>query len=165
MSTGYGPEANGLICGFLFAEDGTGRAIGLAEAVEWAEGSAQAGPRGFVWLHFSLTDASANRWMQSHLPLVPECFEAMREGSRSTRLEDAQQSLIAVVNDVAHEFSFDSSQIATLWASVGDRLMVSARISPLRSIDRLRQAVIAEARFASPVALHKHLLNDQGDGA
>ena len=56
---------------------------------------------------------------------MPEFFEALREGSRSTRIEDASDHLIAVVNDVAYEFSFEPSEIASLWMTVSARVAVS----------------------------------------
>ena len=71
--------------------------------------------------------------------------------------------MIAVVNDVAYEFAFDPSEIATLWMSVSARVAVSARSHPLRSIDRLREAVKQGVCFGSSVDLLNHLLNDQGD--
>ena len=49
--------------------------------------------------------------------------------------------LVAVVNDVHYDFAFEPTDISTLWLSVGPRLVVSARLQPLRSIDRLRNAV------------------------
>lgn len=158
----YGVHKHGQICGFRFSPGAGGQSIALDEAVEWlrANDSLQG---SFVWLHFDLTDASALSWMQSNLPLVPEFYEALREGSRSTRIEDAQSNLVAVINDVAYEFAFDPSEIATLWMHVSPRLAVSARAHPLKSIDRLRESVRQGARFDSTVALLNHLMNDQGD--
>ena len=95
--------------------------------------------------------------------MVPEFFEALREGSRSTRIEDASDTLVAVVNDVAYQFSFDPSEIETLWLNVGPRLALTARIHPLRSIDRLREAVRNGCRFESSPAFLNHLMHDQGD--
>jgi len=68
-----------------------------------------------------------------------------------------------VVNDVAYEFAFDPSEIATLWVHAGPRLAITARVHPLRSIDRLRNAVVGGCRFDSSVAFLSHLLHDQGD--
>lgn len=161
MATTYGAHPHGLLCGFLFTPGASGRAIGLAEAVDWLRQELPG--EGFVWLHFDLADASARQWMQGHLALPAEFFEALDQGSRSTRIEDAQGELVAVVNDVAYEFSFDPSEIATLWMNVNRRVAVSARVHPLRTIDRLRQAVKDGVRFESPVALLNHLMNDQGD--
>jgi len=163
MAYTFAVEDRALICGFLFTHQGQGRAIELGEALQWLAKSPSETPGEFIWLHFNLTDTASEKWMQSHLDLPPEFFDALREGSRSTRIEDAADNLIAVVNDVAFEFSFDPSEIASLWVNVNPRVAVSARVHPLRSIDRLRQAVRDGALFGSSVALLNHLMQDQGD--
>jgi zinc transporter len=163
MTPSYGSGQHGLICGYVFAGAEGGRAIELDEALRWLQARRQAEHGGFLWLHFNLADASAERWIQANLSPPSEFFEALHAGSRSTRIEQAQDSLIAVVNDVAYEFSFDPSEIKTLWLAVDPRVAISARVHPLRSIDRLRQAVKDGCRFDSTVALLNHLLNDQGD--
>lgn len=163
MTSSYGALQHGLLCAFRFTATACGQPISLSEAVEWLHAPPSGDSRDFIWLHFDLTDASAQSWMQSNLAVPPEFFEALREGSRSTRIEDAQDQLVAVVNDVAYEFAFDPSEIATLWMSVNERVAVSARAHPLRSIDRLREAVKQGARFNSSVDLLNHLMKDQGD--
>ena len=95
---GYGSEQHGLLCGYLFEPASDGRPVGLADALAWLN---KEGAPGFVWLHFNLADASAKNWIQTHLALAPEFFEALLAGSRSTRIEHARDTLIAVVNDVA----------------------------------------------------------------
>ncbi len=157
----YGSDRHGLLCGFLFTPEAAGQPLTLEQALDWLARPPADG--GFVWLHFNLADAGAETWLRTHLTLAPEFFEALREGSRSTRIEDAADHLVAVVNDVAYEFSFEPSEIASLWLTVSERLAISARTQPLRSVDRLRQAVREGCRFASPVALLNHLLHDQGD--
>jgi zinc transporter len=162
MFVAYGAQAHGLICGYRFTPAAGGQPITLDEALELL--AAPAGEAAqFVRLHFDLTDSSAQTWMHRHLSLSEEFFDALRLGSRSTRIEDAQDNLVAVVNDVAYEFAFDPSEIATLWMSVSPRIAVSARKHPLRSIDRLREAVNGGARFDSTVDLLNHLMRDQGD--
>ena len=158
----YGSDRDGLICGFLFEPGCAGRPLALPEAVRWL-GQPQEPAAGFIWLHFNLADAHSEPWMRSHLQLPDEFFEALQTGSRSTRIEDASDTLIAVVNDVAYEFSFDPSDIATLWAAATPRVVVSGRRHPLRSIDRLRLAVREGCRFSSSVDLLNHLMRDQGD--
>jgi zinc transporter len=168
MDLNFGSEKNGLICGFLFGAGGVGTAIDLDRALHWLQAGANPSPsdpegNGFIWLHFNLGDAAAEGWIAQHLDLVPEFFEALHEGSRSTRIEDAQDTLIAVINDVAYEFAFDPSEIETLWVSVGPRMAISARIHPLKSIDRLRQAVKTGHHFRSSVDFLNRLMHDQGD--
>ncbi len=157
----YGSDQHGLICGYFFSVGGSGRDIGLDAAQRWLQSDQR--NDGFLWLHFNLADASAERWIETNLEPPPEFFETLRIGSRSTRIEHAEGKLIAVVNDVAYEFSFDASEIETLWLSLDQRVVISARVHPLRSIDRLRQAVKQGGQFASTMALLNHLLHDQGD--
>ncbi len=163
MLLSHGARQHGLLCGYLFSHSEGGRPIDLDEAVAWLATTPAAGDKAFIWLHFDLADASAQRWMQTHLSLAPEFFESLRQGSRSTRIEDAQDNLIAVVNDVAYDFAFDPSEIASLWMSVTRRFAVSARLHPLRSIDRLRESVKAGTKFSSSMDLLNQLMRDQGD--
>jgi len=158
----YGSDRDGLICGYIFQPGLAGRPINLPEAIAWLGGSADGG--AFVWLHFNLNDVHSEPWLREHLSLPAEFYEALATGSRSTRIEDAADDLIAVVNDVAYEFSFDPSEIATLWVTLSPRVLLSARRHPLRSVDRLRLAVREGCPFASTVALLNHLMRDQGDG-
>jgi zinc transporter len=71
--------------------------------------------------------------------------------------------LVAVLNDVLYDFSFDAEETSTLWVSVDRRTLVSARTKPLRSIDKLRVAVKSGEEFRTPVELLVHLLRDQAD--
>ena len=162
-ATPYGSDPNGLICGYLFEPGVAGRALDLLAARDWLALHPAPSEGAFLWLHFNLADATAEAWIRSHLGVVPAFFDALREGSRSTRIEDANDTLVAVINDVAFEFTFDPSDIETLWIAVGPRLALSARIHPLRSIDRLREAVKQGLRFDSSVAFLNRLMQDQGD--
>jgi zinc transporter len=159
----YGADASGLICGFRFGQAGQGVAVDADQALQWLNGDAAAAQPGFVWLHFNLAHAAAEKWMREHVTLSDQFYESLREGSRSTRVELDDDMLVAVVNDVHYDFAFEPSDISTLWLSVGPRLVVSARLQPLRSIDRLRDAVKRGARMNSTVELLVHLMHDQGD--
>ena len=138
-------------------------ALGAAEVLRYLHGEGADARHGFVWLHFNLAHAAAQKWMREHLSLSDQCYESLRDGSRSTRVELDDDTLVAVVNDVHYDFAFEPSDISTLWLSVGQRLVVSARLQPLRSIDRLRDAVKRGARLNSSVELLVHLMHDQGD--
>ena len=159
----YGSDKNGLVFGYHFEESGTVAPIQLPEAVAWLHNEQEKGRGDFLWLHFSLADATAEAWIKKHLDVVPEFFEALHEGSRSTRLEVASDNLIAVINDLEYEFDFDPSEIATLWLSVSSHLAVSARARPLRSIERMHAAIKSGSHLGSSVAFLNTLLHQQGD--
>jgi zinc transporter len=157
----YGSDASGLICGFQFGADGSGLPIGSEQALTWLAGGPSA--PGFVWLHFNLAHSATERWLREHLTLSDVFHESLRDGSRSTRVELDDDMLVAVVNDVHYDFAFEPSDISTLWLSVSSRLVVSVRLQPLRSIDRLRDAVKRGTTLHSSVELLVHLMHDQGD--
>lgn len=165
MTPAYGADASGLICGFRFGADGQGAALSAEEALSGLQ-QAQASPApqtaGFVWLHFNLSQSATEKWLREHVTLSDQFFESLRD-SRSTRVELDDDTLVAVVNDVHYDFTFEPSDISTLWLSVAPNLVVSARLQPLRSIDRLRDAVKKGARLNSPVELLVHLMHEQGD--
>jgi zinc transporter len=163
MDITYGADRTGLLCGYRFENGAPGVPVDLMEAAAWLQSEAPKGKTDFVWLHFNLSDAAAEASIRKHLKAVPEFFEALHEGSRSTRIEDAHDTLIAVVNDVAYEFAFDPAEMSSLWLNVAPHMALSARSHPLRTIDRLRDAIKNGKPLASSVSFLNHLLREQGD--
>ena len=159
----YGSDSSGLICSYLFAPEQAGQAIDSAGAKRWLEAAGNARSHEFIWLHFSLSNVNSTRWLGENMALPEEYFATMREGTGSTRIERAEDCLIAVINDVVYEFSYDASQTATLWMCVHHNFVVSARLHPLRSVDRLQGSIKAGEQIDSPVFLLAHLLRDQAD--
>lgn len=159
----YGSDLSGLICAYVFEPNQQGQTLHTKEALQWLQTHSEKGSDAFIWLHFNLSNVSAEKWLQQNLELPEEFYEALHEGSRSTRIELADHHLIAVVNDVLHDFAYEASDISTLWLSVSSHIMVSARRKPLQSVDRLRNAVNLGEVFHSPTELLTHLLRDQAD--
>jgi zinc transporter len=168
-SATYGSDDAGLICGYLFDAGAPepARAVDSAEAAAWLASAADipSGTEGgpYMWLHSNLSHAQAERWLARHAHLSDVFFETLKDGLHSTRIERADDSLIAVINDVHFEFSFEPSDISTLWIHVGPRLVVTARTKPLRSVDALRTAVKAGDAPRSTTELLEHLLRAQAD--
>ena len=161
ISKTYGADQVGLISGFRFTPGLRGEAIGSDEALGFLHGKQEA--EGFVWLHFNLAHAACERWIRSNLPLPEDFAEMLHAGAGSTRIEPVGGMLLAVINDVALGFGVMTSDVATLWVAAGARLLVTARVRPLRSVDRLRAAVKAGEVFPSARALLFHLMQDQAD--
>jgi zinc transporter len=116
-----------------------------------------------LWLHFSLSNTAADRWLRKSLSLPDAFYESLGENIGSTRLEQAGDTLVAVIHDVMFDTSFDSSSVSTVTLAVTPRMVVSARVRPLRSVDRLRAAVRAGQVFRSSAELLSHLLRDQAE--
>jgi zinc transporter len=159
----YGSDATGLICGFLFTPGEPGRPVESDEAIAWLN-TRDRRPRGdFLWLHLSLANVQAEKWIREHVDVPEHYFETIREGPGSTRIDQEDDWLVAVINDVIYEFSYDASQIANMWMCVNHDVVISMRLQALRSVDKLRLAVKHGETFDSSVGLLAHLLRDQAD--
>ena len=156
----YGSDKAGLVCAYLFTPDHPARAIDADEAAERLS-AGEGSPLEFLWLHFSLTNAATEHWLRRHVPLPDVFYELARERS-STRVEAVDEALLGVINDVQF-FAAEASSASTVSLYVARRLMVSARTTQLRAIDRLRASVKAGEHFRSPAELMAHLLRDQAD--
>jgi len=154
----YGSDRAGLVCAYVFQAMGLGTPVNADEAVAWLGAADQS---GFIWLHFNLANAASERWLRQHLDL-PRDFHELIGHSTSTRVEASGDALLGVLNDVTF-FAFESSTASTVTLYVDRRMLVSARTTPLKSVDRLRAAVKAGEPFRSPCILLAHLLHDQAE--
>src|SRR5215468_10464499 len=158
----YGADEAGLVYGYLFSPGVCGGTVASEQASAWLQDPSIRQTGEFMWLHFNAAHISTEKWLRGHLDLPEAFFEALHEGSRSTRIEQADGTLVAVLNDVIYDFAHvESLQVSTLWLSVDATKLISVRRQPLRSVDRLRTAVKAGECFPSAVALVVHLLRDQ----
>ncbi len=154
---------SGLVWGYCLDRKGGATPLDPPALASFLTRHQQGTEQSLLWLHFNLSQAATERWLRDHAALPPEFFEALHLGSRSTRVELVDDGLIAVVNDVLHGFSFDPSEISTLWMYVTPAIVISARRKPLKSVDRLRHSVHNGARVTSTVELLTRLLRDQAD--
>jgi zinc transporter len=156
----YGSDKAGMVCGYVFRPGEPGRDLdpdGAARRLAAPAGESDA----FLWLHFNLANTASLRWIDQHL-MLPDAFREATAANSSTRVELADDVLLAVLNDVLF-YAFDASSASTLTICVDPRVLVSARLTPLRSIDRLRASVRRGETFRSPVELLAHLLRDQAE--
>lgn len=143
----WGSDESGLIVGYLFESGRASEPIDSKAAALLLEESRRTpehnGARPLLWLHFNMANSGAIRWLHRYATLSPSFFEALQNKMRSTRVERDENWLVAVVNDVHFDFSFDSSDISTLWINLDSELVVTARHMPLRSVDQLRTRIKA----------------------
>jgi zinc transporter len=94
----YGSDRAGLVCAYLFTPGHPARSIDSDEAADRLADDEDK-PPGFLWLHFSLTNAATEQWLRRHVALPEAFYESARESS-STRVEAVDDALLGVVNDV-----------------------------------------------------------------
>ncbi len=159
----WGADESGLIAGFRFSATGVASPVASEDAADVLQALRSGTRDGIVWLHFNLAHSGTLRWLRRHGGLSAAFFEALDDRLRSTRVERDENSLVAVLNDVHFDFSFEPSEISTLWMSVDQSLVVTARHQPLRSVDQLRSRVRAGEPIRSTVELLERLLRAQAD--
>jgi zinc transporter len=163
--TQYGSDEAGLVCAYAFDPGAPGRPLAADEALELAGACARAEHAGpFLWLHFNVSNAAAERWLREHFELPDAFYESLHGASPSTRVEQSADTLLAVLNDVLFDFAYDASHVSSVSLCVTRGLLVSARRKPLSSIDRLRADIKSGATFRSPAHVLAHLLHLQADG-
>ena len=159
LDASYGADEHGLVWAYRFADGAAGQPADRAQvAASLGAGDA---PATFLWLHFSLSHAGSERWMREHLSLPEAFYESLHAELGSTRLELDDDALIASIHDVLFDAALEGSDVGTTTLCVDRRILVSARLRPLRSIEQLRAAVRAGKAFRSPIELLAHLLQDQ----
>ena len=159
IEAAYGSDKCGLVWAYRFAPGQV--AIELqSEAVEQFLTSPSR-EEEFLWLHLSLSNTAAERWMRNRLQLPETFYESFHEQISSTRVDQEGSALTAVLHDVLFDSTLDTSNVSTVNLCVGKKLLVSARLRPLRSVDRLRAAIRQGTTFQSSIALFSHLLRDQ----
>lgn len=157
----YGSDEAGLLCGYMFRPGEISREIGSAAACDLIAGERSADVDAFVWLHFNLANKAAERWLTQRLRL-PEAFYSILDHPTSTRIELADSAIVAVINDVTL-FGLGAATVSPMALCLDSRMLVSARQTPLRSVNRLRDAVVRGETFRSAIELFAHLLRDQAD--
>jgi len=157
----YGSDQFGLVWGYRFAPGQPAAPITTEAAVEFLAAPASNSPGQFLWLHFALSNSATEPWLRQNLDLPPTFYESMRSEVGATRLDQSEDALVAVIHDVVFDFTFDVSAVATTTLCIEERLLLSVRLKPLRSVEQLRGAVRSGEVFRSAVELLAHLLRDQ----
>ena len=163
VDASYGSDPNGLIWGYRFSPGQPAQPITSEQFLRSRTAPAAEASADFHWLHLSLANAASEPWLRQHLALPQAFFDSLRTEENSTRLEFDDDLLVAVIHDVLFESSYETSAVGSTCVCIGPRLLLSARLRPLRSVDKLREAVRAGHDFDSPVELLAHLLREQAN--
>ncbi len=157
----YGSDRNGMIWGYYFTPSHPVQLVDAERVCQLVAVLDSMPQNEFLWLHFSLSNAASEPWLREHLMLPDSFFESLHSESRSTRLEQDDDALVAVLNDVLFTSAYDASQVETTSLFISSQIVISARLRPLRSVDRLKNAVRKGQVFISTAELLSHLLQTQ----
>src|SRR5690242_16917259 len=108
---------------------------------------------GWVWLHFALTDTLARAYIAKLEALPPEAREALLAAEDQLSIGRGDGVVFGNVADFERDLDADTEEVGRLRFAFTERLAVTGRRHPLRSLDELRQALHEGAGPATPGAL------------
>ena len=106
---------------------------------------------GFIWLHLGLSDARVPALIAGLPGMTPDAYQALISRDAHASLSATREMICGTLVDFQRDFDEMSSEIGWLHFAVTDKLIVTTRLHPLRSIDRARAAIEKSARIGSPL--------------
>ena len=107
--------------------------------------------KGFVWLHLGLSDARVPGFLETLLDLPAEAIQALTSRDPHAALTLAPDLVCGTLVDFQRGFDEMTSEIGWLHFAVTDRMIVTTRLHPLRSVDRARAVIEKSNKARGPM--------------
>ena len=91
-----------------------------------------------VWLHFSLADVRAKKWISSYERIPARAREILLDSDLHIRLEHVERGFAGILGDLHFDFDGDPDRLGEIHLFVDESLVVTARLHPLKVVDQLR---------------------------
>ncbi|ENN89032.1 Magnesium and cobalt transporter protein [Rhizobium freirei PRF 81] len=117
------------------------------------------GEEGFLWLHLNLVDARVPAFLEDAPGLNEAARIALTTHESHATLTVDDQMLFGTLVDFQRDFAQDTRDIGWLHFVVTDRMLITSRLQPLRSLDRARVLIEKNAsRFSRPLDIFELLV-------
>src|SRR5215510_3731659 len=148
----------GIISAYRFAQDGSATKPDFANLdTELAD------PRGWLWLHFNLSNRRCHDWLARSVTLSDIARETLLDADEHIRLDIFGDEIAGVLPDLHQEFLQEGDDLVRVHFAISPRLVVTARRKPLRAIELVRRAVDMGRRFPNPVSLFDAIVDQFAD--
>jgi zinc transporter len=113
---------------------------------------------GWLWLHLALSDART--------PSLIERIASVPQAALATLTSHDTQAAVTVSDDMIHgtlvdferTFDAETKTIGWLHFAVTEKIIITTRLYPLRSIDRVKAAIEKNARCGRPIDLFEMMV-------
>lgn len=150
--------AAGIIAAYHFNTDGVAELI-PPETIDHAMASRD----GWFWIHLARADNRCRNWVEHHAPLSEIVREILLGDEDHQRLEVYGREIVGVIPDLQLEFDNPTEELGRLRFGMTDRLLVTMRRVPLRSIENVRRSIAAGTLFAAPIELLDSIIDHFAD--
>ena len=141
-------RAFGIVWAYRFHEDGSAEPIPDAEL-----DAALAAHRGWIWVHLALADVRTHEWVSGHAPISAHAREVLLGRDEHQRLDIVGDEIVGILVDMQMEFGRETQETSRLRFVITDRLLISVRRRPLRSVELTRQALDEGRKFPAAVSV------------
>ena len=153
-----GKPAAGIIAAYHFNKDGVAEWI-APDKVD----AALATRDGWFWIHLSRADNRCRAWVETHAPLSDIIREVLLGDEEHQRLEIYGREIVGVITDLHLEFDRPTEDLGRLRFGMTDRLLVTMRRVPLRSVENVRHEIAAGTPFTAPIELLDGIIDHFAD--
>ena len=137
---------SGIVWIYHFQPDGSAELV-PNERVE----EALANHVGWTWVHLSLADRRCRLWIAQNERLSELTRETLLGPDEHLRLHVLGHEIVGVVPDLQQEFSQAGEALVRLRFTMTERMLISARRTPVHSVEINRRAIESGKRF--PIAV------------
>lgn len=110
-----------------------------------------AGRDGFFWLHLNLADQRVAGFLETVKGLDPAARASLTTHETHPSIVVDEKSLYGTLVDFQREFDKETRDFGWLHFAVSDRFIITTRLQPLHSVDRLKAAVDKNSnRYLTP---------------
>jgi zinc transporter len=152
-----GKPESGIVWLYHFAPDGTATRVANDAVTE-----ALARSEGWTWVHLSLADTRCRTWV-SQTSLSDLAREVLVGPEEHLRIDVLGQEVVGVVPDLHQEIAQVSDTIGRLRFVMTGRMLISARRTPLHSVQMTQRAIDAGKRFPAPVSFLDAIVDEFAD--
>jgi zinc transporter len=151
------PES-GIVWIYQFQPDGTAKLI-PNETIE----QALTDHVGWTWIHLSLADTRCRTWIAHNTRLSELARETLLGPEEHLRLDILGHEIVGVVPDLQQEIAQATDAIVRLRFVMTERILISARRTPLHSVETTRRAIESGKRFPTAVSFLDALIDQFAD--
>ncbi|AYG61310.1 transporter [Rhizobium jaguaris] len=114
---------------------------------------------GFLWLHLNLVDARVPAFLEDAPGLNEAARMALTTHETHATITVDEQMLLGTLVDFQREFDQDTRDIGWLHFVLTDRMLITTRLQPLRSVERARMQIEKNAaKFSHPLDIFELLV-------
>jgi zinc transporter len=148
----------GIISAYRFAGDGAATKLDIANL-----DAELTNPRGWLWLHFNLSNRRCHDWLAHNAPVSDVARETLLDPDEHIRLDIFGDEIAGVLPDLHQEFMQEGDDLVRVHFAISQQLMITARRKPLRAIELTRRAIDMGRKFPTPVSLFDAIADQFAD--